>query len=121
MYYQVLGTPSEEVWEGVSDFPNYQTEKFGYYNPQRLSLVIPKLAHIPHAEKLAIQLLQVRYHSYRYHGYHVHVSLSIGASETWMFTILICADEINRIMLRLIKKTILSIIYTDEFVSWTNE
>ena len=56
---QVLGTPNEDVWEDVSSFPNYQTEKFGYYNPQRLSLVIPKLAHIPHAEKLAIQLLQV--------------------------------------------------------------
>ena len=34
-------------------------ERFHHYNSQRLSLVIPKLAHIPFAEQLAEQLLQL--------------------------------------------------------------
>ena len=34
-------------------------EKFGLYLPQSLSRVIPKLAHIPYAETLAQELLQV--------------------------------------------------------------
>jgi len=35
------------------------TEKFGLYLPQSMSRVIPKLAHIPYAETLAQELLQV--------------------------------------------------------------
>ena len=33
--------------------------KFGFYTARQLSLVIPKLAHIPYAEHLAQLLLQV--------------------------------------------------------------
>ena len=36
------------------------SDKFGFYTPQRLSAVIPKLAHISHAEQLASHLLQLQ-------------------------------------------------------------
>ncbi|KAK3582637.1 hypothetical protein CHS0354_001682 [Potamilus streckersoni] len=57
--FRVLGTPTEETWEGVSKYPNYNYKKFGLYTQQHLSSLIPKLAFIPHAEDLANQLLQM--------------------------------------------------------------
>lgn len=58
--WQVLGTPTEEVWEGVSSYPNYCPSKFGWYPPRRLSHVIPKLVHIAYSETLAHNLLQLQ-------------------------------------------------------------
>ena len=57
---QILGTPTEREWEGVTHFSHYSTDKFGFYPPQRLAAVIPKLAHISHAELLATSLLQLK-------------------------------------------------------------
>lgn len=58
--WRVLGTPTDETWEGVSSYPNYDYHSFNKYPRQRLSQVIPKLAHIPYAEHLAEQLLQLQ-------------------------------------------------------------
>lgn len=55
--WKVLGTPTEDTWETVSNLPNYQPDRFEFYRQQRLSAVIPKLAHIPYAERLATHLL----------------------------------------------------------------
>ncbi|XP_014663177.1 PREDICTED: cyclin-dependent kinase 14-like [Priapulus caudatus] len=57
--FRILGTPTEETWEGVTSFPNHNSEKFGKYAHKRLSQVIPKLLQIPYAEKLASQCLQL--------------------------------------------------------------
>ncbi|KAK2153843.1 hypothetical protein LSH36_283g01003 [Paralvinella palmiformis] len=58
--WRVLGTPTEDVWPGVTSYPHYCREKFGLYLPQSMSRVIPKLAHIPYAETLAQELLQLQ-------------------------------------------------------------
>ncbi|KAJ8320920.1 hypothetical protein KUTeg_002507 [Tegillarca granosa] len=57
--FKVLGTPTENTWEGVSKFPQYDYRKFIPYSKQSLSSVIPKLNFIPNAENLAMQFLQV--------------------------------------------------------------
>jgi len=58
--WRVLGTPTEETWEGVSRFPNYKLAKFGRYKEQQLAVAFPKLSDIPLAESMASQLLQVQ-------------------------------------------------------------
>jgi len=57
--WRLLGTPTEKTWGGVSNHPNYCYANFHHYSSQPLSLVIPKLAHIPYAEQLAHHLLQL--------------------------------------------------------------
>ncbi|XP_074647716.1 cyclin-dependent kinase 14-like [Tubulanus polymorphus] len=58
--WRVLGMPTEETWEGVSQYPNYSRDKFTRYRKQRLTDVIPKLHEIPYAELLANDLLQLQ-------------------------------------------------------------
>ncbi|XP_023229424.1 cyclin-dependent kinase 14-like [Centruroides sculpturatus] len=60
--WKVLGTPTEETWEGVSRFPNYKPEKFKIYKPQHLSAAFPKLIKMANAEKLASSFLQLQPH-----------------------------------------------------------
>ncbi|XP_013408537.1 cyclin-dependent kinase 14-like [Lingula anatina] len=57
--WRILGTPTEETWEGVSRFPNYKKGKFYKYSRQRLSQAIPKLGLVRHAEDLANHFLQL--------------------------------------------------------------
>ncbi|XP_064646599.1 cyclin-dependent kinase 14-like isoform X2 [Lineus longissimus] len=57
--WRVLGTPTNETWEGVTQFPNYNKEKFIRYRKQKLAHVIPKIAHIPYAEAIAAEFLQL--------------------------------------------------------------
>ncbi|ESO99702.1 hypothetical protein LOTGIDRAFT_141710, partial [Lottia gigantea] len=57
--FKVLGTPREKSWEGVTKFPNYDKTKFGFYYPQTLSCVVPKLTFIPHSQELASKFLQM--------------------------------------------------------------
>lgn len=58
--WKVLGTPTEETWDGVTEFPNYRPQKFGMYKSQPLSATFPKLKDIPNAEKLAHSFLQLQ-------------------------------------------------------------
>ncbi|CAB4061525.1 CDK14 [Lepeophtheirus salmonis] len=56
--FRVVGTPTEEMWPGVSSFPNYKPHKMCYYRSQRLGHTWPRLYDIPFAESLASMLLQ---------------------------------------------------------------
>ncbi|XP_023319481.1 cyclin-dependent kinase 14 [Eurytemora carolleeae] len=58
--FRVTGTPTEEVWPGVSSLPNYKLHKLCYYKNQRLGQVWPRLHEIPFAESLGNLLLQPR-------------------------------------------------------------
>ncbi|KAJ3209434.1 Cyclin-dependent kinase catalytic subunit [Dinochytrium kinnereticum] len=51
--FRVLGTPSEECWEGVSSLPDYKTS-FPRWNAQPLSTAVPRFA----SDKAAIDLLK---------------------------------------------------------------
>ncbi|XP_064598110.1 cyclin-dependent kinase 14-like [Liolophura sinensis] len=62
MIFRVLGTPTEDTWEGVTRYPNYDLKQFGLYPPQNLMTVIPKISFIPLAAHLASQLLQMNPH-----------------------------------------------------------
>ncbi|KAK3082735.1 hypothetical protein FSP39_003818, partial [Pinctada imbricata] len=58
--FRVLGTPTENTWEGVSKLPQYDTRKFVMYpGVSYLSAAIPKISFIPNAESLALKLLQM--------------------------------------------------------------
>lgn len=57
--FWLLGTPTEDTWEGVSSFPNYDINKFHIYNPQPFTTSIPKLGCIPNAPELSTRLLQM--------------------------------------------------------------
>lgn len=61
--FRVLGTPTENTWKDVSKLPQYDKKKFVMYDKlSSLSLAIPKLSFIPHAEDLASQFLQMCQH-----------------------------------------------------------
>ncbi|KAL5006114.1 hypothetical protein ScPMuIL_017272, partial [Solemya velum] len=57
--FRVLGTPTEDSWEGVSRYPHYDLKSFNVYTKIPLSAAIPKLSFIPHAEELALCFLQM--------------------------------------------------------------
>ncbi|WAR10007.1 CDK14-like protein [Mya arenaria] len=57
--FRILGTPTEETWEGVTKFPQYDKKKFVVYSKQGVSMVIPKLSYLPHAEDLVNDFLQM--------------------------------------------------------------
>jgi len=40
--FKILGTPTEETWTGVSNFPEYRSD-FPIYNPIPLETLVPKL------------------------------------------------------------------------------
>lgn len=56
--WQIVGTATEESWPGVTRLPEYNTDSFVNYPPQRLGVVAPKLLSIPGAESLATELVQ---------------------------------------------------------------
>ncbi|XP_054722380.1 cyclin-dependent kinase 14-like [Uloborus diversus] len=58
--WRVLGTPTEETWDGVTEFPNYKPQKFGHHKPQVLSAAFPRLTEITLGEKLAQSFLQLQ-------------------------------------------------------------
>ena len=59
--FRVVGTPTDDMWPGVSNLPNYKPHKLCYYPPpRRLGEAWPRLLDIPFAESLANLLLQQR-------------------------------------------------------------
>lgn len=58
---QILGTPLEEDWEGVTHLPGYKPHKLGFYRGQKLGLSFPRLYDIAEGESMATALLQVIY------------------------------------------------------------
>lgn len=57
--FRVVGTPTDDIWPGVSSLPNYKPHKLCYYPPPaRLGEVWPRLVDVPFAESLATLLLQ---------------------------------------------------------------
>ncbi|XP_065566929.1 cyclin-dependent kinase 14-like isoform X2 [Artemia franciscana] len=58
--FQVLGTPTEATWPGVSQLPSYKPAKLAFHRAHRLGRAFPRLYDISNAESLAIKLLQLR-------------------------------------------------------------
>jgi len=59
--FRVVGTPTEDMWPGVSRLPNYRPHKLCYYKPSvQLGHVWPRLYDIPFAEHVASMMLQSR-------------------------------------------------------------
>jgi cyclin-dependent kinase 14 len=58
--FRVTGTPTEEIWPGVSHLPNYRPHKMCYYKGQRLGHAWTRLYDIPFAENIGSMLLQPR-------------------------------------------------------------
>ena len=56
---QILGTPTEATWSGVSRLPLYKPQRLNFYRIQRIGHTFPRLYDISHAENLASKLLQV--------------------------------------------------------------
>ena len=56
---QVLGTPTEATWPGVSRLPLYKPQRLSFYRTQKLGHAFPRLYDISQAENLASKLLQV--------------------------------------------------------------
>jgi cyclin-dependent kinase 14 len=59
IYIQILGTPTEETWPGVTHLPGYKSHKLGFYRGQKLGLSFPRLYDIMEGENMASALLQV--------------------------------------------------------------
>ncbi|XP_047111136.1 cyclin-dependent kinase 14 isoform X1 [Schistocerca piceifrons] len=57
--FKVLGTPTEETWEGVTRLPGYKPHKLGFYRGQKLGLTFPRLYDIMEGENMASALLQL--------------------------------------------------------------
>ncbi|XP_017776940.1 PREDICTED: cyclin-dependent kinase 14 [Nicrophorus vespilloides] len=57
--FKVLGTPTEEVWEGVTRLPGYKPHKLGLYQPKKLGLYWPRLHDVVQGENMATSLLQL--------------------------------------------------------------
>ncbi|KAK8771445.1 hypothetical protein V5799_025309 [Amblyomma americanum] len=58
--FQILGTPTEDTWEGVSRYKNYKLYKFGMYPGQPLKQAFPKLAETLQADEIANRFLQLQ-------------------------------------------------------------
>lgn len=56
---QVLGTPTEEDWPGVTRLPGYKLNKLGQYKPRKLGLCWPRLHDVVQGEAMASALLQL--------------------------------------------------------------
>lgn len=55
---QILGTPTEENWPGVSRLPGYRTARSAMHRSHRLGTAFPRLHDSREAEALAASLLQ---------------------------------------------------------------
>ncbi|GIX92351.1 cyclin-dependent kinase 14 [Caerostris darwini] len=58
--FRVIGTPTDDTWDGVSQFPNYKPQKFGHYQSQPLSAAFPRITEICQGENLAYSFLQLQ-------------------------------------------------------------
>lgn len=58
--WRILGTPTEETWEGVSRYKNYKLYKFIMYPGLPLKQAFPKLSEIPQADEIANRFLQLQ-------------------------------------------------------------
>ncbi|CAG9818523.1 unnamed protein product [Phaedon cochleariae] len=57
--FKVLGTPTEDDWQGVSQLPGYKQHRLGQYSGRRLGLCWPRLHDVAHGEAMAAALLQL--------------------------------------------------------------
>ncbi|XP_054285795.1 cyclin-dependent kinase 14 isoform X2 [Macrosteles quadrilineatus] len=57
--FKILGTPTEEDWEEVSQLPGYKPHKLVFYRGQKLGLSFPRLYDIVEGESMASSLLQL--------------------------------------------------------------
>lgn len=57
--FRILGTPTEDTWQGSTHLPGYNVNKLCFYRPQRLGLAIPRLYDIKDGENMAAALLQL--------------------------------------------------------------
>lgn len=58
-FLQVLGTPTEEDWLGVTQLPGYKLHIIGQYRAKRLGICWPRLHDVVHGEAMASALLQL--------------------------------------------------------------
>lgn len=57
---QVVGTPTEATWPGVSQLPNYRKCcQHAFYRPRRLVAAYSRLHDLPYSESLASHFIQV--------------------------------------------------------------
>nr|CAD7444226.1 unnamed protein product [Timema bartmani] len=52
----ILGTPTEDDWDGVTHLPGYKNHKLGFYRGQKLGLSFPRLYDIMEGESMASAL-----------------------------------------------------------------
>ncbi|KAI5716642.1 hypothetical protein M8J76_009873 [Diaphorina citri] len=57
--FKILGTPTEETWEGVSLLPGYNVHRDAPYTGNKLGLTFPRLYDIPEGESMASAFLQL--------------------------------------------------------------
>ncbi|XP_032241451.2 cyclin-dependent kinase 14 isoform X2 [Nematostella vectensis] len=57
--WQVLGTPTDETWPGVSKLPEYDPDIFINFRPRRIGQCIPRLVPIEGAEQLVARMIQL--------------------------------------------------------------
>ncbi|XP_033113798.1 cyclin-dependent kinase 14-like isoform X2 [Anneissia japonica] len=57
--FKVLGTPTEQIWPGVSSLPHYKQACTKMHRLKSLRQSFPKLCNIPWSAELAEQLLQM--------------------------------------------------------------
>ncbi|XP_031733908.1 cyclin-dependent kinase 15-like [Anarrhichthys ocellatus] len=58
--WTVLGVPSEDIWPGVSQLPNYQPDRFLFSEPKSLRNVWKRLNQLPYkTEDLVQRMLKV--------------------------------------------------------------
>ncbi|KAL5293282.1 CDK14 family protein [Megaselia abdita] len=57
--FKLLGTPTEDTWQGVTHFPGYKPHKLGFYRPRKLGYSFPRLHDIVEGEAIANAFLQL--------------------------------------------------------------
>lgn len=57
--FKLLGTPTEETWQGVTHFPGYKPHKLGFYRSRKLGHSFPRLYDIIEGEAIANAFLQL--------------------------------------------------------------
>nr|CAD7392174.1 unnamed protein product [Timema cristinae] len=57
--FKILGTPTDDDWDGVTQLPGYKNHKLGFYRGQKLGLSFPRLYDIMEGESMASALLQL--------------------------------------------------------------
>lgn len=57
--FKILGTPTEDSWQGVTHLPGYKLHMLGFFKPRKLGLSFPRLYDIIEGEMMATALLQL--------------------------------------------------------------